>query len=226
MASRALGTDACLLAAHDRQPMPGLEKATHLHVPAGFLNAYPRVTVDVLGGGTVVGPAAGIACGTRCTGYVRAGHGGTLTPLPAPGWKFGGWHGACAGPGTCAVKGSAAFSVTATFVQVPAAAPPSPSASALPTRTGAQLYEYEVHLTYATVAAGQVEIVAGNVGQDDHELAIRDAGGTVLAQTGLLHPHDEATLDVALAPGTYSVFCPLPNHEALGMIATLTVQRS
>lgn len=225
----AFGADACLLAAHARQPMPGLQRATRLHIPAGFLNAYPRVAVTVQGSGSVVGPVAGIACGARCSGYVRAGHGGVLTPLPANGWTFGGWKGACTGAGVCAVAGSAPFSAIATFTPAVTApgspsASPSPSAAALPKRTGAQLYEFVVHLSYATVAAGEVQIVAGNVGMDDHQLSIRDSHGTVLDTTPLLHPHDEATLDVALAPGTYSVFCPTGNHESLGMIATLTVE--
>jgi len=223
----AFGADACLLAAHAQQAMPGLQKATHLHIPAGFLNAYPRVTATLRGSGSVIGPVAGIACGSRCTGYVRAGHGGTLTALAASGWTFSGWQGACTGSGPCVVAGTVPFAVVATFTPTttaPGSPSASPSPSALPTRSGAQLGEFFVHLSHATVAAGEVQIVAGNVGEDDHQLSIRDSHGTVLDTTALLHPHDEGTLDVALAPGTYSVFCPTANHESLGMIATLTVQ--
>lgn len=224
----AFGTDACLLAAHAQQPMPGLQKAAHLMVPAGFLNAYPRVTVTVQGRGSVIGSIAGIACGSRCAGYVRAGHGGVLTPLAASGSTFSGWEGACTGSGVCTVAGSAPFAVVATFTSSTApgspSASPSPSAAPLPARTGAQLGEFFVQLSHATVAAGEVQIVAGNVGEDDHQLSIRDSHGTVLDTTALLHPHDEATLDVALAPGTYTVFCPTSNHAALGMVTTLTVQ--
>lgn len=224
LGANAFGTDACLLAAHAEQPMPGLQKATHLRVPAGFLSTYPLVSVDVEGSGTVVEPLAGIACPGRCSGYVRAGHGGMLTALAGSGYGFAGWQGACAGSGPCAVTGTAPFSVTAEFV--PTLASPSPSAPALPSRTGASLYEYKVHLTHDTVAAGSVQIVAADNGEDDHQLSIRDSNGTVLDTTPVMHPHDEATLDVALAPGTYYVFCPTANHEALGMITTLTVVAS
>jgi hypothetical protein len=220
MSAGAFGTDACLLAAHALLPAPGFGRAAHVTVPAGFLSAYPKVSVAVQGTGTVVGPVAGIACGARCAGYVRAGHGGTLTALPASGWTFAGWTGACAGRGPCAVTGTTAFHAVARFA--PSGASPS-STPVLPDRTGAQLYEFAVHLTHDTVAAGEVEIVAADNGQDDHQLAVRDANGTVLGQTALIHPGGEATLDVALAPGTYDVYCPTANHEALGMITTLTV---
>jgi len=121
------------------------------------------------------------------------------------------------------VTGTEAFVAHATFAKDPSPASPSPSAAAVPHRTGAQLYEFGIYLAHATVAAGSVQVVAADIGEDDHQLAIRDSNGTVLDTTPLLHPHDEATLDVALAPGTYTVFCPTANHEQLGMVTTLTV---
>jgi hypothetical protein len=101
---------------------------------------------------------------------------------------------------------------------------PTPTPAPLPNRTGTQLFEYSVHVARDTLAAGNDEIVVTNSGEDDHALAIRDAGGVLLAQTATLAPRsDPASLQVALTPGTYTLFCPLYGHEALGMTAPLTV---
>lgn len=100
----------------------------------------------------------------------------------------------------------------------------SPTPVPVPNRTGTQLFEWSINIARNPIAAGDDEIVATNSGEDDHQLAVRDADGVLLAQTAVLAPRAEASLHLTLAPGTYTLFCPLTGHEALGMASTLTVQ--
>jgi Divergent InlB B-repeat domain/WD40-like Beta Propeller Repeat len=75
----------------------------------------PVLTVNKAGSGvgTVTSSPAGIDCGVDCTEAYDEGTPVTLTA--SPGAAFGGWSGACTGPGTCTVTMDASKSVTATF---------------------------------------------------------------------------------------------------------------
>ena len=90
-------------------------------------------------------------------------------------------------------------------------------------RSGAELKEYDVHLTRATLDAGSIEVTATNYGMDAHNLTLsRD--GTVLARTPDIAPGDADTLTADVTPGTYELYCSLYGHEAAGMHATLVVK--
>jgi manganese oxidase len=67
-------------------------------------------------------------------------------------------------------------------------------------------------------ASGPLEVT--NDGAMVHDLAVVDTD----LQTPMLQPGETATLDISsLAPGTYTVICTVPGHEAAGMKATLEV---
>jgi YVTN family beta-propeller protein len=63
--------------------------------------------------------ALAATAGGQVSGKYNAGTIVTLTPVPAAGFRFSGWSGACSGTGTCSVTMNAAKSVTATFTAVP-----------------------------------------------------------------------------------------------------------
>jgi hypothetical protein len=89
------------------------------NVVATFVPSVPPLTVAKRGTGIgrVVSTPAGIDCGSTCSASFALGTPVTLAATtPWPGSAFGGWTGACAGAGACAVAMSAARSVTATFV--------------------------------------------------------------------------------------------------------------
>ncbi|MDA0169152.1 hypothetical protein OJ998_08655 [Solirubrobacter taibaiensis] len=84
-----------------------------LGTPAG----PATLTVHTAGSGTVTSSAAGIDCGAACSTTVADGTTVTLTATAAPGSRFVGWSGACAGTAsTCQVDVGGAMDVTATFV--------------------------------------------------------------------------------------------------------------
>jgi hypothetical protein len=239
-----VGVDACLLLARARAADVPLLAALGARGAARLLAPYPPVSVQVLppAAGSVTG--AGVSCPPRCRVWVRRGTRVELSAAPAAGYSFAGWKGACQGTtagGGCVATAKGATSIWVCFAPAPAGSPgtparpaapggaapptpPPPAAGPLPTRTGVQLFEYAIVIGHATLAAGPVELVATDIGQDPHALAIRDASGHVLASTAALSPQGESTLDLTLAPGTYTLFCPIPGHEAMGMAATLTVR--
>lgn len=80
------------------------------------------LNITVSAGGAVTGSpaAAGCASGT-CSRSLLSGSQVALTAVPAAGYSFGGWSGACSGTGTCNLVLTSNQSVTATFaLAVPA----------------------------------------------------------------------------------------------------------
>ena len=71
--------------------------------------------------------------------------------------------------------------------------------------------------TAYTAKAGTIKIDYINDGSVAHTLLIQ---GNKKFKLGIGH---EASGTVTLAPGTYTLYCNLPGHEAAGMKATLTV---
>jgi manganese oxidase len=95
----------------------------------------------------------------------------------------------------------------------PVAAAPTAAAEAAPV----SLTEFAV--SPATVGAGG-SLSVTNDGAMPHDLAVKDTD----LQTALLQPGESATLDVSsLEPGTYTIICTVPGHEAAGMTAELVV---
>ncbi|TMC77825.1 MAG: hypothetical protein E6J08_13075 [Chloroflexi bacterium] len=71
---------------------------------------------------------------------------------------------------------------------------------------------------------GKVVFWLINSGTTQHDLAIRDSGGTRIAVSELLSAGDTKEFDVNdIAAGTYTIFCTQQGHESSGMKGTLTV---
>ena len=70
-----------------------------------------------------------------------------------------------------------------------------------------------------TAPAGPVRLQATNQGGIVHNVGIRG-----VAISGDMQPGRSFTLDVGtLAPGTYKLYCDIPDHVAKGMVADLVV---
>jgi hypothetical protein len=80
----------------------------------------------------------------------------------------------------------------------------------------------EYKLTSATkLKAGKVTLAVVNKGKIPHALAI--AGPGLNKKTAMLAPGKTAKLTVTLEDGSYSLWCPVANHAALGMKLTAKI---
>jgi len=84
--------------------------------------------------------------------------------------------------------------------------------------------EYSFTLSRSTVPAGKVILEFVNKGQDEHNLNALGGEGELagsFADEPASGVKDQA---VILKPGSYILFCSLPEHEQKGMKATLLVK--
>ena len=77
-----------------------------------------RLSVSLLGSGTLTSSSSGINCPTDCGQNYVSGTTVTLTPQPSSGWTFSSWGGSCTGQGsTCVLTMSATKNATVNFSQ-------------------------------------------------------------------------------------------------------------
>ncbi|MDX6690108.1 MAG: hypothetical protein QOG15_1565 [Solirubrobacteraceae bacterium] len=68
---------------------------------------------------------------------------------------------------------------------------------------------------------GAITFVATNDGAAEHALAVTGPSGQV--RTRALKPGEQATLRITLPAGTFKWYCPVANHERLGMAGRVRV---
>jgi len=84
--------------------------------------------------------------------------------------------------------------------------------------------EFKFDPATITAAHGKVVFWLINSGTTQHDLAIRDSGGTRVATSELVSAGDTMEFDVNdIAAGTYTIFCTQQGHEGSGMKGTLTI---
>jgi plastocyanin len=84
--------------------------------------------------------------------------------------------------------------------------------------------EYKFTLSRTAVPAGKVILEFDNKGQDEHNLNVLSGGGELSGSFANEQPGGVTQETVDLRPGSYMLFCSLPEHEAKGMKATLVVE--
>jgi plastocyanin len=103
----------------------------------------------------------------------------------------------------------------------------SPTAPVAPARvqvTAEDTEAFRFVLSRPTVPAGKVIIEFVNHGQDEHNLnAAESTDGSVAGSLPNAAHNTHLSLTLNLHPGSYTLFCSLPGHEANGMKATLVV---
>jgi plastocyanin len=108
--------------------------------------------------------------------------------------------------------------------QPPASTGPVTEPTPAPSRAQVTAVEYKLTLSRTQVSAGRTTIELIDGGQDEHNLHIRPAaGGPDVAAFPTIRSGQHVDERIELAPGTYTFYCSLPGHEALGMRATFTV---
>lgn len=138
--------------------------------------------------------------------------------------------GAGAGGGAAPVEG---LSPTLPGVPGPGASGGSPGAPAgaseepaPPSIPHVQVVAVEYHYTLSrtTVPAGKVALQFVNNGQDEHNLNVLSGEGELETSFPKIVSHAVRETTVNLRKGSFTLFCSVPEHEAKGMHATLTVQ--
>ena len=75
-----------------------------------------------------------------------------------------------------------------------------------------------------TAKAGTVTINVDNASSNEYPHGIAIEGNGVDKDGNIAQPGSTSTVTVKLKPGTYTFYCPVPEHEKYGMKGTLTVQ--
>ena len=94
-----------------------------------------------------------------------------------------------------------------------------------PARLSVRAFEYGYLLSRPSVTAGELILEFDNNGEDPHDLNIAPAGST---DPPIIKYVETPSLErvqkrFSLEPGTYRLWCDLPEHESRGMHATLRV---
>ena len=85
-----------------------------------------------------------------------------------------------------------------------------------------ELNEYAIRMPQDLKAGAQSFFVV-NSGKETHSLEI-EGNGVELRLPADLARGDDASLDVNLKPGTYTVYCPVDGHRQKGMETKITVK--
>ena len=103
---------------------------------------------------------------------------------------------------------------------------PAADPTAKSTTVNATLAEWTVTLSETAVDHGTVSFEVRNNGTEDHAFEIE--GSNQEWKTEPIKPGESATLSVALAAGSYNVYCPIASggesHADRGMKTVLTVR--
>ena len=113
--------------------------------------------------------------------------------------------------------------IAAVLAVTAALAPVGSSAGRPPARLQVATDEFHLVLSRLSLRAGKTIIELVNIGEDDHDLALKRLGGTRTYRIRVVHPNGIARLEKRLLPGRFVLWCTLADHRARGMHATLRV---
>jgi plastocyanin len=95
-----------------------------------------------------------------------------------------------------------------------------------PTPIGIGEREFKIAVYRPRVRPGALKFTIRNLGEDAHDLVVRQGGRRVGGLKAAVKPGATATLRLTLRrPGRYQLVCTVADHEARGMRATLRVSR-
>lgn len=98
------------------------------------------------------------------------------------------------------------------------------AAAPSPARLQVTATEFHLVLSRSRIPAGQTVVGLVNLGEDDHDLALRRAvPGARTLTVRTVTPGAFRERQLRLAPGRYRLWCTLADHRARGMRATLRV---
>lgn len=74
------------------------------------------------------------------------------------------------------------------------------------------------------LSSGASTVCVKNNGKSPHDYVVRDADKKRLGGTSMLDPGESEQLKITLQAGSYTSYCSVAGHEALGMVGTVTVK--
>jgi hypothetical protein len=108
---------------------------------------------------------------------------------------------------------------------------PTPTARAgalamtAPARVQVTADEFTLVLSRSSIKAGPAIVELVNIGEDEHDLALRRVGaGAVTRRIVTVPPGSVGELSKRLRAGRFLLWCTLADHRIRGMRATLTVR--
>jgi hypothetical protein len=117
------------------------------------------------------------------------------------------------------IRVAGAFALAALLATAAAAAPRPPA------RIQVTADEFRLTLSRSSIASGPAVLELLNLGEDDHDLALRRmAKGARTLRLPVVTPGALGELDARLSPGRYRLWCTVADHRARGMRATLAVR--
>jgi plastocyanin len=102
-------------------------------------------------------------------------------------------------------------------------APQAPTTEGVGTVVTVEMTDFALALSQPTFTPGTYTFRASNEGQAPHTISINGPGVEDQTAGGPARPGQEVEMTVTLQPGTYEIWCPVGNHQALGMTSTFTV---
>lgn len=86
-----------------------------------------------------------------------------------------------------------------------------------PARLGVKAWEFGFTLSAKQLKAGDTIVELNNQGEDAHDLHIRRVDGGTELSTPETEPGEQNRIRFTTTPGTYRLWCALPNHAGWGM---------
>lgn len=86
-----------------------------------------------------------------------------------------------------------------------------------PARLGVKAWEFGFTLSAKKLRAGDTIVELNNQGEDAHDLHIQRVGGGADLATPETEPGEQNRIRFTTSPGSYRLYCSLPNHASWGM---------
>jgi plastocyanin len=128
------------------------------------------------------------------------------------------------GPGTTTTT------TAPTTGSTPTTPTPEPEANALSITANDRTTPYEYVPSHTTVKAGKLTVQLNDVGEDEHNMDMVRIGpggepeGAIIAAVSAESKNHSKPKTVEVQPGTYKMWCTLPEHAEKGMQTIITVE--
>jgi hypothetical protein len=86
--------------------------------------------------------------------------------------------------------------------------------------------EYRFNGSRRAGPSGLWRVNLNNIGEDEHDVQVLNRQTKkIVGRSRIYLPGEHGTITIRLRPGTYTLFCGVANHRALGMKWILTVRK-